>query len=433
MTPYIPLVPSGRADDLLGILVRAEETRYARQGVVMPEKPAGKRAWLEPLGNLFGRALYGAFALLPNGLLALIQEAGWRKLAAPNTFPLEFGNPRLAEARRLAESAGGRAALLCVFTHPPVSGEWLNLNIELTRHALWALAFLRPRTPRPKLIVAVDPFALDAFGLFMEGTYAGFMGSLHLGFDRLATHRGGVSRALVGFTAWSRVIWRLIRVLRAGGEAGIPLGGGVPTTSRALYSAKEFVWECRRRRPSLRSPAEAHRALESNKDFSSFAASGLIGAGLRRNAWRSFEAYMLAVVAGAWGGDDKRETGPSADCGALTSKARSAALAVADAMGLLPGDASDVVGLLDRELARDTPYRPRLFRILARRVAGKGTPLLLVPLAHGRPPDVRMAWGEPVAFVSAKGEDVSALRADGTRERGPIARVARAFVEKNLP
>ncbi|MBI5201411.1 MAG: hypothetical protein HY925_07485, partial [Elusimicrobia bacterium] len=332
--PYIPIVPSGRADDLLGILVRAEEVRYARLKIVVPEKPAATRAWLEPMGNVFGRLLYLGLSILPNRLLSEVQLAFWGKIAAPNTFPLDAADPRLEDAKTLVAHAGGRPALLCVFTHPPVVGEWLNLNIELTRQAMWALRLLRPSAPRPKLIVAVDPFALDAFGLFMEGAYAGFMGSLHLGFDRLATHRTPQSRALVGFTSWDRVIFRLIRVLRERGEAGLPLGGGVPTTSRALYSAKEFVWHCRRVRPRDRSPGDALRALEANADFSRFLSSGLVGAGLRRSAWRTFEAYMLAVVAGAWGGDDKREGGPSADLGALTEAGRAAAFAVAKAAGL---------------------------------------------------------------------------------------------------
>ncbi|MBI4348060.1 MAG: hypothetical protein HY553_14480 [Elusimicrobia bacterium] len=435
--PYIPLKPSGRADDLLGILVRAEETRYARENVVVPEKPAWKRAWLEPIGNLFGRALYAFIGSLPAKTLAEIQLAFWKKVATPNTFPFAAEDPRLDDARRLLRSLGGsrEPAILCVFTHPPVRGEWLNLNIELTRQTLWVLPFLRGRTTRPKLIVAVDPFALDGFGLFLEGAYAGFMGSLHLGFDRLASYRGAVSRALVGFTSWSRIAWRLTSHLRRGGEAGIPLGGGVPTTSRALYSAKEFVWECRRKRPRGRSGADVLAALDaSSADFRAFAASGLVGPALRKNAWRILEAWMLAVVAGAWGGDGAAPGGvPSADRGKLTPVGRRSALAVAVSMGLDAAASAEAVELFDRELARDTPYRSRLFRVLAGRVAGKGTPLLIVPLSHGAPPDVKITWGEPLALVDRRGEDVSVQRADGSRATAPIARVFRELVDRHLP
>lgn len=434
--PYIPLTPSGRADDLLGILVRGEETRYAREKVVVPEKPAWMRAWLEPLGNLLGRALYLFLGSFPTRALAEIQLGFWKKIAAPNTFPFAVDDPRLEAARRLLQSVSGARtpAILCVFTHPPVRGEWLNLNIELTRQTLWVLPFLRGRPTRPKLIVAVDPFALDGFGLFLESVYAGFMGSLHLGFDRLATHRGALSRALVGFTSWTRIAWRLTRWLHRGGEAGIPLGGGVPTTSRALYSAKEFVWECRRKRPLGRTPAQVLAALDaSSADFKAFAASGLVGASPRRSAWRILEAWMLAVVAGAWGGDGKAEGGASADRGRLTPVGRASALGVAVAMGLEAKAAAEAVELLDRELARDTPYRTRLFRVLAGRVAGQGTPLLIVPLSHGTPPDVEITWGEPLALIERRGEDVTVRRADGSRATAPIARVFRELVDRDLP
>lgn len=436
--PYLPLKPSGRADDLLAILVRAEEARYARAGVVMPEKPASARAWLEPLGNLVGRALYGMLSCAPNSTLAGLQEKGWRTLASPNLFPFEPAHSRLAQARRLVETLtkdGRPPALLCVFTHPPVTGQWLHLNIELTRHALWALGAMRAKAPRPRLIVAVDPFALDGFGLFVEGAYAGFMGSLHLGFDRLASHRGPLSRALVGSTAWSRIAHRLLRRLNERGEVGIPLGGGVPTTSRALYSAKEFVWELRRRPRSL-PPAEVLRRLAAaDSGFAAFSESPFVSPGLKRSAWRMLEAWMLAVTAGAWGGDSDASSGegPSVDRAALTPAARSAALACARAMGLSEKDGAAAAAELDRELARETPYRPRLFRVLARRVAGGGTPLVLLPLAHGKPPEVRIDWGEPAAFVDARAEEVTVLRPDGRRETLPIGRFARAFVDANLP
>lgn len=432
--PYFQPVPCGRADDLVAILVRAEGARYARNGVVMPEKPASTRAWLEPLGNLLGRLMHATLSLAPAPLLARVQLEGWKKIAAPNLFPFEPEHPRLLEAKRLAgslASAGKTPAILCVFTHPPVTGEWLNLNIELTRQALWAMGRLRERPARPGLIVAVDPFALDGFGLLMEGAYAGFMGGLHLGFDRLASHRGALSRALVGGTAWTRVIFRILRRLSAPGEVGIPLGGGVPTTSRPLYSAKEYVWSLRRAARGRR-PAEVLEALERDPNYRSFAASGLVGERLKRNAWRMMEAWLMAVVSGAWGDEAAvSDGGPSADRGTLTPAARSAALACARALGA--ADAEEQAASLERELARETPYRARLFRIVARRLAGKGVPVVLVPLSHGRPPQVRMEWGEPVAVVGARGDSIEVVESGGRRGVLPVVEFARSFVDRNLP
>ncbi|MBI4422758.1 MAG: hypothetical protein HY554_03470 [Elusimicrobia bacterium] len=428
--------PTGCADDILSILVHAESLRYARTGVVLPDKPASARAWQEPLGNAVGLALRALIALLPNVAVAALQQAVWRKLAAPNLFPFEPSHPRLAEAEALARelAAGGAPpALLILFTHPPVTGEWLNLNFELTRHALWAMGRLRPSVGRPNLIVAVDPFALDGFGLLLEGVYAAFMGGAHLGFDRLASHRGRLSRWLVGYTAWSRIAHRLARRLRAGGEVGIPLGGGVPTTSRALYSAKEYVWDLRRRRPGRASPAETLRALAAAEpDFAAFAESGLTGPALRRNAWRMLEAWCVATVSGAWRPDAAAEAEPSADRAALTPRARRAAEACARAMGYGQAEAAAAADRLDEELRRETPYRLRLFRVIAGRVARR-RPLVIVPLNHGAPPDMGMVWGEPAALVGARGDAFELAYPGGRREALSFDAFARAFVRKNLP
>jgi hypothetical protein len=58
---------------------------------------------------------------------------------------------------------------------------------------------------------------------------------------------------------------------------------------------------------------------------------------------------------------------------------------------------------------------------------------MLLPLSHGRPPDVRIEWGEPAALVGAKGNEVTVARADGRRDAMPVERFTRAFVDASLP
>ncbi|MCX5787925.1 MAG: hypothetical protein NTX64_05365 [Elusimicrobia bacterium] len=427
--------PTGRADDLIVILAKAESYRCARTGFALPHKAAARQAWIQPLGNVIGRALSFVLRVAPEAASAAMQEVVWRKIGAP-CLPLDEDEPRLAEARRLVESLGAAPlpALVCPFTHPPITGEWLHLNLELTRQALRALARFRPGGARPKVIVGVDPFALDTFGVLSEGVYAGLMSGLHLGFDRLSSHRRGWSRAILGFAGWERMGWRVLGWLGRGGALALPWGGGVPTTSRSLYSTREFVWSLRRARPSRRPPAQAMAVLAAgHPGFADFAESGLVGAGADKSAWKMMEAWLLAVVSGAWGPDRGDGALPSADRAALTPAARAAAEACARALGYDGAQAEASAEGLSRELARETPYRARLLRILARRVAGRGRPIVFIPLSHGRAPQPRISWGEPVAIVGCERETLRLARSDGRRESAAIDAFARGFVEKNLP
>ena len=145
------------------------------------------------------------------------------------------------------------------------------------------------------------------------------------------------------------------------------------------------------------------------------------------------EAWLVALISGAWGPDRGDAGLPAADLGALTPASREAAEACARALGYGDEESKAKADGLDRELAREPPYRPRLFRLLARRVAGRGRPVVLVPLSHGRPSAVRLTWGEPAAITGCKGENATVLGADGSRRTVTIEGFARDFVEKNLP
>ena len=53
-------------------------------------------------------------------------------------------------------------------------GDLAHLNIELARRSMLDLRKVRGRPCRPRMVVAVDPFALDTLSLLEEGFYAGY-------------------------------------------------------------------------------------------------------------------------------------------------------------------------------------------------------------------------------------------------------------------
>ncbi len=427
--------PTGFSDDLLRILARAETSRYARRGVPVAFKPRSLRPWLEPLGNLVGLLLRVALGLLPPSWSRSFQDAAFRRLARTNAPAAEIGAAASATrelAARLQGRSGRPAAVLCLFSHPPVTGQWLHLNVELARQSLCVLHEIGLSSRRPQLLVAVDPFALDSFGLLLEGVYAGLMGRYHLGFDRLSSRRGNLARQLGGDAGFERIAWRLRTALRRRGRVALALGGGVPATSRALYAAKEYVIGLRRA-GRFGSPGEAFKVLRSGStDFADFCASDLVGERLKKNAWRMMEAWLIATVTGAWPPEEEA----AVDSGSLSPRGEAAFEACARAMGLEEEQARAEVEGLRREFSRETPYRRRLFRFLFSEVAARGTPLLLLPLSHGSASRPRIAFGPPVGLsaASASREEAALWTLDSDRPRvisaGPFAEdfVARNFL-----
>ncbi|UPT74365.1 MAG: hypothetical protein M0D55_01050 [Elusimicrobiota bacterium] len=149
-------------------------------------------------------------------------------------------------------------------------GDLAHLNFELVRHSTLALRAVRGRPCRPRLVVAIDPFALDTITVAEEGVYAGYMGNFHLGIDRLALGRGHPGPAMSPHTRWDRMPLRLFRWLGEGREVGMVLSGGVPATGRVLYGVREWARRARSQSPLRARPAEALARLRAHPAFRKF-------------------------------------------------------------------------------------------------------------------------------------------------------------------
>lgn len=156
-------------------------------------------------------------------------------------------------------------------------------------------------------------------------------------------------------------------------------------------------------------------ALRSHEAYRSFERDGEI---VLASTWRRLEAWAMAAVAEA-----------SAEHGRLQPEARAVLLSCAAALGFAPAEAGAAVDELSRELARETPYRPRFFRVLAARLL-RCRDVVFVPVRHTMQP-LGVRLGEAWGWKAGRGA-LEALRADGRRWRGTPDDFARLFVEENF-
>lgn len=409
---------TGTAQDLMRVVTLSAEKELARTGRRMPVKGAAARSLLEPVARLAGVAASAIMEVLPADWSVAFHDRLFAGLSAPHRYPFNPEAPELRAARDLAAAAERRAgrapALLALISHPPVDGELAHLNFALVGRATVALRAVRGRPCRPRLVTATDPFALDAISILSEGLYAGFMGTFHVGIDRLSLGTGFIGPTLTPWSSWTEMPRRLFRLLRRGGEAGLVLSGGVPQTGRVLYGAREWAAEIWARSPLRGRSAEAARALRAAPEFSRFESA----AGLPRppGARRLVEMWLMCAAAGLVPEQDAVAAG----------RAALAALAVPET------EHPALLAELAADMARETPRRRRLFRLLAGRVARR-RPLVLVPIMHGvAPPSVTV--GEAWSWEYVADGRLLARRAgapDDARETAPDAFAVR-FVEENF-
>ncbi len=368
-----PAPRTGTAQDLLRTVTRAYELELEKSGALLPEKSEASRRWIEPWFRALGIVLAKVMEIAPADWVAAFHDRAARLLSAPRSYPFDPESPVIARARALAadlEKRTGRApALIAMISHPPVMGDLAHLNLELVRHALLALRAVRGRPCRPRLVVAIDPFALDTASIAEEGLYAGFMGSFHLGIDRLALGRRHPGTSMSPETAWSEMPRRFLSVLSRGGEVGLMLSGGVPATARVLYGVRDWARGVRERSPLRDRPAEVVSALRADPSFARFAKDSSILALPPAWAWRLVDAWLMTAAAGLLPGDG----------------VESAAAAALACLAVPAGERPELLAELARDLSRETPRRRRLFRLLAGRVARR-RPLLMIPIVHGTDP-----------------------------------------------
>jgi hypothetical protein len=416
-----PAPRTGTSQDLLRVVTRAYERELERKGVRLPEKSEASRRWVEPCFRALGIALAKVMEAVPADWTVAFHDRLFSMLSAPRSYPFDPKSPAMLRARALAEElekrAGRAPALLALISHPPVLGDLAHLNFELVRHSTLALRAARGRPCRPRLVAAIDPFALDAVSIMEEGIYAGYMGTFHMGIDRLALGRGHPGTALTPLAAWAAMPMRFLRALSEGGEIGIVPAGGVPSTSRVLYGVREWARAARARSPRRGRPDEVARALRADPSYARFErAAAAASAPVPARAWRLIDAWLMLAASGLLP-DENVEA-------AAVAALRGLAVPEAEWPGLLAE--------LARDLSRETPRRRRLFRLLAGRVARR-RPLLMFPVVHGADP-LGVKTGEAWSWEWLGHGRVAARRADAPGaavETTPEA-FADRFIEENF-
>lgn len=377
MTAAYPSARTDTAQDLMRVVTKAYEDRLAADGVVLPVKTEFQRRFLEPVTRLAGMLIALILEIVPADWSVAFHNKLFLTLAGGKSYPFDPASPAVTSARALAGTLR-QPALLAAISHPPVMGDLAHLNFELVRHATLALREVRGAPCRPRLVVAVDPFALDTISVAEEGVYAGFMGNFHLGIDRLALGRGQPGPALSPWTRWDRMPLRLFKALARGGEVGMVLSGGVPSTGRVLYGAREWARRAREASPHKSDVSKALACLGSDPGFAAFSKAAEATLHLSGRPWRLLEAWLMAAGAGLVPGTTAEgAAGAALSCLAVPEPAR-----------------SRLTGEFAESLARETPSRRRLFRLLVGRVARR-RPVVLLPIVHRTDPlgvEEREAW-----------------------------------------
>lgn len=378
-----PSPRTGTAQDLLRVVTRAYELELEKSGAPLPVKTEGQRRWVEPAFRAAAVGFAKVLEALPAEWNVSFHDKLYAWLAGARTYPFDAAAPAVVRARALAarlEASTGKApALLALLSHPPVMGELSHLNFELVRHATLALRAARGRPCRPRMVAAIDPFALDTTAIHEEGLYAGFMGTYHIGIDRLALGREHPGTKLTPQASWTAMPRRLFGVLAAGGEVGMVLSGGIPSTGRVLYGVREWARRVRHASPHAHDAAAVERLLRADASFQRFERIAVDQIHVPEATWRIFDAWLMAACAGLLPGE-------------TADQAAAAALA---ALEVPPAARDGLLSALRRDLLHETPTRRRLFRILAGRVARR-RPVVLIPIVHRVDPlgvETREAWG----------------------------------------
>jgi len=360
---------------------------------------------LEPPAILFGQALALFGACLPRDLSWGLQNAIFRVArGGGEEKEIAFGSsdPVFDEVRRMCRSVedktGRRPAVVCLMGHAPVDPESLHLGVELMRHGLLALRAVRDCLP--KLVLAIDAFALDMLGVFVEGAYAGFMGPTHLGIDRLPRLHSTIGRWMLSPYSWERYIYRVTSWLRDGGEMLIVPGGGVDSTARIQYTAREAAGALCRQGPNRGDAA---------------------GSG-----WRAMEASVLEPLC-------EREAFLATEKGELPGIVRARFEDVAGKLGFTAEGVQERTDAFVEEFACDTPYRTRLFSVIAARVLKKGRPVVFFTTKiAGSGSEAQVVYGSPEAWTQAEKDRIEVLASDGSATVESTAAFARRYLRARL-
>ncbi|PCI40111.1 MAG: hypothetical protein COB53_01910 [Elusimicrobia bacterium] len=418
----------GSYEDMLALIAREE---YPSRAGEIPVKSTLARFFIEPVFQVLGILLGVFFRVLPASVSYKLETLLYDSLVGENpVYPFKDSRGTLAQARALRDAVqratGKTPAILSLLAHAPVKKDLLYLMIELFRHSYWGMREMRGADCRPKLINAMDAFALDMLPVHEEGFYSGMMSTYHLGFDRMPSLRSGIGGFLLRHARWPRMAGRISRALGDGGDVIMVLAGGIETTARLNYALRERVGEWCRQSPRASDPGyvidNAGSAL--SKWISRLTADNVIGQKFVKNRWRTIEMSLLysALADGGF---------KEAKMGRLMPATRDAFNALGAALGYDSNAIASALRDLEAEFSRETSYRSRFFRFLANSVVRSGRPIILMPLTLGEPGRVELRWGDPVALEAVSGSVVAPIvtvrRWDGVTECG-IDEFARGFV-----
>ena len=393
---------NGMPEDLMETVIQGDRSR--RQLLGQPPHPGyslWKRIWIEPWFNLIGLAVGQWMVWLPWALRWRMDQriVTWMGARPPAESPDFRSRCRefAAAARRLHRETGVWPAVFVFVSHAPTVGELEWLRFELEREGLQLANAIveeshtgRLYRPSPECFLAIDPFALDTISTVVAGLYAGFMHRIYLAWDRQSRTQSWLQRhALLRGSGYQRIAQRLINRVNRGIPIVMVLPGGLPQNARLLYTAREFV----RALPVRRWPCAV---------------------GLAQKKWMDILIRPVNGQQPIEKGNIPEETG-------------AALRALVGEWGFAEADQRRWLEAFAKEFRLEVPYRTRLFRVLFRRIAAKGKPLLWIAAAHrDHIPHINVS--EPWGAYRDRGGGLQVIRGTaGPEPVADIARVAEAF------
>ncbi len=353
-------------EDLIDVVIAADALkRKARNQPPARYRPS-QRVWVEPvlnvLGDMWGRLMY----LLPWAIRKPYVQWVMRKMSGrpPEINPgvEQCIRQTLELAKSVRQETGQWPALLVVMSHPQTEGplEWIRFE-AMRQGILVADAYLETIQPHrlfrthPKLLLAIDPFALDTVSAPVAGFYGGWMRRIYLAYDRQPSTQSWIQkRVFLRYSHFAHIGWKLLRHLRSDIPVLMAFGGGLPTNARLLYAAREFVQRLTPQKWKV----------------------------TKRAAQIELMRLLMQQVNGVW----------PPESGEIPVSVQSQIEKQMLTWGLTPEESRDSLQHLVEEFRLPVPYRERLLRVLRSRLVNRGKPLILLPVSHAAtPPHVRLA------------------------------------------
>lgn len=347
-------------------VIRADAFRRQwKPGVASPDQKNSHSLWELPfnvIGSLFGMGV----RFLPPAtrqtfdLWVIRKMAGRPELQDPLVPAHEQRVFELSDW--LQQKTGQYPAVLFPTSHADTEGPYAWLRFEVFYRAIHASFQLLRRFPTPfnqpipQCVLAVDPYAVDSVSLPIGAIYAAWMSQVYFTIHRQPSQRLWFHRYFFfSKNAASQVGWRFLRSLKKGVPLTFALGGGLPHNARLFYTVREFIKQLPFKSWPMH-PVELQKQLCE---------------------------ILTRPVGTVWPPEE----------GELPRETQQAVIEFLRSLGFSPTAATQQLEDLQDEFARPVPYRRRLWKILLRKVARTGKPLLVQALQHV--PDRPVCWSQP--------------------------------------